>query len=187
MIHKNLKRLRTANKLTQQQVADYLMISSQSISKWEKGEALPSVEFLPKIAKLFNCSVNAFFSDYEAEIFEGMANRDVLLEETNELAWTIIDSLLGDGSAEQDLETLNKYPELSIPVEVMFLPALVELLNDNAMISFLLLQNKLGVSYYIASKIIESLCALGVVIFEDCTYRIVKENIKLLDSYLPKK
>ena len=64
MIQENLKRLRIANKLTQQQVADHLMISNQSISKWEKGEALPSIEFLPQIAELFNCSVNAFFSDY---------------------------------------------------------------------------------------------------------------------------
>ena len=85
MIHENLKRLRMANKLTQQQVADHLMISNQSISKWEKGEALPSIEFLPQIAELFNCSVNAFFSDYEADIFVEMASRNLSLEESNDI------------------------------------------------------------------------------------------------------
>lgn len=187
MIHENLKRLRIANKLTQQQVADHLMISNQSISKWEKGEVLPSIEFLPKIADLFKCSVNAFFSDYETAIFEEMASRQLSLKESNEMAWKIIASLLGDGSPEQEIDAIEKYPELSIPIEAMFLPALVTLLNDNATVGVSFLQKKLGVGYYIAGKIIESLESLGVIVFENRVYRVVKDNIVLLNAYLPKK
>ena len=61
MFNKNLKDIRLQQGLTQKQVADYLMVSAQSISKWEKGEALPSIEYLPKLAECLNCDINAFF------------------------------------------------------------------------------------------------------------------------------
>jgi len=187
MIHENLKRLRIANKLTQQQVADHLMISNQSISKWEKGEALPSIEFLPQIAELFNCSVNAFFSDYEADIFVEMASRNLSLEESNDIAWKFIAAIMGDGSTEKEMDAIEKYPELSIPVEAMFLPVMVDILNENQTISIGLLQKKLGVGYYIASEIIKGLESLGVIVYEKQSYRVVKDNIALLNAYLPKK
>lgn len=187
MIHENLKRLRIANKLTQQQVADHLMISNQSISKWEKGEALPSVDFLPKIAELFNCSVNAFFSDYETDIFVEMASRKLSLEESNDMAWKFISAIMGDGTTEKEIDAIEKYPELSIPLEAMFLPAMVDFLNEKDVIGVSTVQKKLGVGYYIASEIIKGLESLGVIVYEKQSYRVVKDNIALLNAYLPKK
>ena len=61
MFNKNLKNIRLQQGLSQKQVADYLMVSPQSISKWEKGEALPSIEYLPKLAECLNCDINSFF------------------------------------------------------------------------------------------------------------------------------
>ena len=71
-----LKTIRKASEKTQKDLADYLKISTQSISKWEKGDALPSLEFLPRIAKFFGCSVNAFFTEIEK-------NTDLILNNTN--------------------------------------------------------------------------------------------------------
>lgn len=65
MFNEQLKNIRKASGKTQKDLADYLQISAQSISKWEKGEALPSLEFLPQIARFFGCSVNAFFTEIE--------------------------------------------------------------------------------------------------------------------------
>lgn len=62
MINKNLKSIRQKQGLSQKQVADFLNISPQSVSKWEKGEALPSIEFLPKLSELLNCEINDFFA-----------------------------------------------------------------------------------------------------------------------------
>lgn len=62
MFNKNLKRIRLENNLTQKDVADFLHISPQSISKWENGEAAPSIEFLPLLAELFNCKTDDFFA-----------------------------------------------------------------------------------------------------------------------------
>ena len=70
MFNEILKNIRKASGKTQKDLADYLQISAQSISKWEKGEALPSLEFLPQIARFFGCSVNAFFTEIERKSSE---------------------------------------------------------------------------------------------------------------------
>ena len=62
MFHTNLKSIRLSCKLSQQQVADFLNVTPQSISKWEKGTALPSIEYLPKLAELLDCSIDDFFN-----------------------------------------------------------------------------------------------------------------------------
>ncbi len=183
MISEKLKRLRVANNLTQQQVADYLNISNQSISKWEKGEALPSVEFLPKLAELFQCSVNAFFSDYETEIFEKSAKSNLTIEESNKFAWELIQSLL-DNTSEEIKEEDSLYPELTIPTEAMFLPALAKILREVDEIGISFLQRKLGVGYYVASQIVSGLKGLGVIVQEGVSYRVIKANITRLDVYL---
>lgn len=64
MFNDNLKRIRLKSGLSQKQLAEYLSISSQSVSKWETGEALPSIAFLPDLAKCLNCEINDFF-EYE--------------------------------------------------------------------------------------------------------------------------
>lgn len=61
MFNKNLRNIRLQQGLSQKQIADYLMVSPQSVSKWEKGEALPSIEYLPKLAECLKCDINAFF------------------------------------------------------------------------------------------------------------------------------
>lgn len=44
--------------LTQQQVADELGISDSAVNQWEKGKSFPRTEFLPKLAKLYGCTVD---------------------------------------------------------------------------------------------------------------------------------
>lgn len=61
MFHINLKKRRLASGFSQKQVADYLNITPQSVSKWENGDSLPSIEYLPKLAEFLNCDINAFF------------------------------------------------------------------------------------------------------------------------------
>ena len=63
MLHKNLKQIRLQNGFTQKDVADFLHISPQSISKWENGEAAPSIDFLPLLAHFLKCSIDDFFKE----------------------------------------------------------------------------------------------------------------------------
>ena len=50
--------LRTENKYTQEQLAEELKVSPQAVSKWENGKAVPEVQMLCEISKVFNCSVD---------------------------------------------------------------------------------------------------------------------------------
>ena len=59
----NFKRLRQRKNLSQKQVAEQLMIAPQSVSKWERGECLPSLEFLPTLAGIFSCNIGEFFME----------------------------------------------------------------------------------------------------------------------------
>ena len=54
----NLKKYRLQKELTQEDVADYLGITAQSVSKWERGESYPDITLLPALANIFETSVN---------------------------------------------------------------------------------------------------------------------------------
>lgn len=54
----NLKKYRIAKDLTQEDVAELLGITAQSVSKWERGESYPDITFLPALANIFETSVD---------------------------------------------------------------------------------------------------------------------------------
>ncbi|MBQ7360755.1 MAG: helix-turn-helix domain-containing protein [Lachnospiraceae bacterium] len=54
----NLKKYRMLKNLTQEDVAEYLGITPQSVSKWERGESYPDITFLPALANIFETSVD---------------------------------------------------------------------------------------------------------------------------------
>lgn len=60
---KNLKRLRLAKKLTQEQVAETLGVSAQTVSRWECGTTLPDVAVLPKIAEVYCVSIDDLYKE----------------------------------------------------------------------------------------------------------------------------
>lgn len=54
----NLKKYRILKNLTQEDVAEFLGITAQSVSKWERGESYPDITFLPALANIFETSVD---------------------------------------------------------------------------------------------------------------------------------
>ena len=65
-IGKKLLYLRKKSKLTQAELAEKLNYSDKAISKWEKGESLPSVEVFYKISKLYGVSLDFIIGDETA-------------------------------------------------------------------------------------------------------------------------
>ncbi|MBQ9795570.1 MAG: helix-turn-helix domain-containing protein [Clostridia bacterium] len=58
VIGRNLLKLRKDKKLTQLEVAEKFNYSDKSISKWEKGEAMPNVEVLCELAEFYGVSLD---------------------------------------------------------------------------------------------------------------------------------
>lgn len=58
MLNANLKKLRKANGLSQEQVAERLNVSRQAVAKWEKGESLPDIYNCRALAELFGVTVD---------------------------------------------------------------------------------------------------------------------------------
>lgn len=54
----NIKSLRTAKKMTQEELADLLGTTSKSASRWEQSLSYPDISLLPFIANVFEVTVD---------------------------------------------------------------------------------------------------------------------------------
>lgn len=62
----NIKTLRKQKGLTQEQVAELLDVSKQSVSRWENNATYPDITFLPILASFYNVTVDFLLgADYE--------------------------------------------------------------------------------------------------------------------------
>lgn len=59
----NLKRLRAAKNMTQEQAAEALGVSTQTVSRWECGTTLPDVTILPQIARLYCVTIDDLYKE----------------------------------------------------------------------------------------------------------------------------
>ena len=60
----NLRRLRLSKNLTQEQAAEALGVSAQSVSRWECGNTYPDVMLLPEIARLYGVTVDDLYQHH---------------------------------------------------------------------------------------------------------------------------
>lgn len=56
-----IKELRTRDGRTQENLADALGVTSQAVSRWEKGGSYPDMEMIPSIANYFGISIDELF------------------------------------------------------------------------------------------------------------------------------
>ena len=59
-----IAKLRKENNYTQEQLAELLGVSRQSISKYESGIVYPETEKLIRLSELFGCTVDYLLKDY---------------------------------------------------------------------------------------------------------------------------
>lgn len=89
--------LRKKNGWSQEQLAEQLNISRQSVSKWESGAAIPDLDKILKMSKIFDVSTDFLLKDEIEEELpsevtyndEEMEGRLVSLEEANEYMETV--------------------------------------------------------------------------------------------------
>ena len=61
----NIIRLRTAKGLTQAELGSMLNYSDKTISKWERGEAIPDAYVLTRLAEIFSVSVDYLLTSHD--------------------------------------------------------------------------------------------------------------------------
>lgn len=83
-LSENIKRLRRERELTQESLAEFLGVTFQSVSKWERGESYPDITMLPEIAGFFKVSVDELLgvnrAEDEAEIKRLLEEHDNLTD-----------------------------------------------------------------------------------------------------------
>lgn len=97
-----IRMLRKTKSISQEILANYLGVSFQAVSKWEKGETLPDVTLIPAIACFFEVSTDELF-DF---------NRLETEQKVQQACWDIADYRYTEPEkAEADLRTLlRQYP-----------------------------------------------------------------------------
>ena len=67
MIDMNIKFFRKKSEITQEQLAERLCVSRQTLAKWENGEAAPNIEDCVKLADIFQISLDDLVRDMKEE------------------------------------------------------------------------------------------------------------------------
>lgn len=168
MFHVNLKNRRLTCGLSQKQVADHLNITPQSVSKWENGDSLPSIEYLPKLAECLQCDINAFFE----EVRDKKIDNDVLYE----LLTLMNDNIYRETKTTDDIVAFENAHPSGIAAAIAF----CEDLKTHKTISSKTLQGMLGCTEREARLFIEQLTVgemLEKLDIED-TYFVLKDTVQ---------
>lgn len=88
LVAKNLTKYRKINNLTQLDLAEKLSYSDKAISKWERGESLPDLYTLEKIANLYGITINDLVYEKQEII------KPKKLKKTNHLFVTLLSTIL---------------------------------------------------------------------------------------------
>ncbi len=102
-IGKNIAELRKAKGVKQDELARFVGVTAQAVSKWENG-GVPDTELLPKIAEFFNVSIDELFGRQNniSINIEDVILKDILktkveerISRAFELCWMIEQSMYG--------------------------------------------------------------------------------------------
>lgn len=63
----SLREARKKKNLTQQQVADQLYVTRQTVSRWEQNKTLPNIYVLKQLSKLYELSVDGMLQEREED------------------------------------------------------------------------------------------------------------------------
>lgn len=155
MLSKKLREKREEAELTQNEVAEELHVSPQSISKWERGEALPSVEFLPKLAEIYNCKIDDFFKEkisIEVKIPQTMSVDKTFKELKN---------LFEEYKQGKEIVLDEKYKK-----SFEFIKKTAEFLTKQSVLSISMLQRTFQIGYARAGSVVDGFEYLGLTFFD---------------------
>lgn len=159
-IANNIKKIRKEQGLSQEEFADKLGVSRQSVSKWESGGAYPEMDKVLQICEIFNLNVDELLNQDITDVNE--------IKESKNRVNKFMDDFLGFFTKTINLFTSMKFKDkLKLLFEeaiiILVLCLIGNLVNEVVykLLGTLFMQGKiLPVIYEIINKII--MCAYGV-------------------------
>ena len=90
--------LRKAKNITQMQLAEFLYVTPQTVSKWESGNGTPDISLIPKIATFFDVSLDYLFNVADSQRVKTLILKYSVLKDDYSFsqALSMIDSVLDD-------------------------------------------------------------------------------------------
>lgn len=85
LLGEKLKKARKNIGMSQNEVAEELMLSRQTISKWENNVCLPDLENFQRICKLYKVDFNTILSKDEGKIIYNIDKSEKEEEDTKEM------------------------------------------------------------------------------------------------------
>ena len=94
IIGKNLSTLRKQEKLTQMELAEKFNYSDKSISKWESGDSMPSIEVLHELAKFYRVTLDYLVTENHNEKLETQTQEKVKIKKPKRYPYQPVVTLL---------------------------------------------------------------------------------------------
>jgi len=123
LINTVIRNKRKELEMTQEQIADYLGVSTPAVNKWEKGTTYPDITLLPPLARILKIDLNTLLC-FE----EGMTTNEILQFSTQ-----IIDHIEKNGFVsgfDLAIDKIKEYPNSAELIES------IALLLDGALLMY---------------------------------------------------
>ncbi|MBQ7889065.1 MAG: helix-turn-helix transcriptional regulator [Erysipelotrichaceae bacterium] len=133
-IGKNIKHLREENKLSQEQLAEKLFVTRQTISNYETGRSRPDVEMLKKIAEVLDTDVNTVIYGVQSTPEQWLERKTLVIAFLITLVLGITWFTLSPLAQAYQTRHFTLVPKLLLRITV--LPSLLMMLGWTAMQSF---------------------------------------------------
>lgn len=113
--------LRKRQQITQAQLAEYLSVNPQTISRWEADGGMPDITLLPKIAMFFGVSIDDLFGMTDMEQIKNLVYKYSVLRDDKsftdalqsiDLAVSSIEKQLIDNNSDVQLELITQKNQL---------------------------------------------------------------------------
>ena len=155
----NLQKLRKKMNLSQEQLAENLNVTRQSVSKWESGASYPEMDKLLALCKIFNCGLDDLVNKNIDEVKDLTSSKKVILN---------FFKSVGDGIN----KTIRMLESFSFKELVKFLCQIAVIIIVIALcnIPFQIIENAITQAFYNNDiyEIISSFCSFIMILLYSC-------------------
>lgn len=155
----NLQKLRKKMNLSQEQLAESLNVTRQSVSKWESGASYPEMDKLLALCKIFNCGIDDLVNKNIDEVKDLTSSKKVILN---------FFKSVGDGIN----KTIRMLESFSFKELVKFLCQIAVIIIVIALcnIPFQIIENAITQAFYNNDiyEIISSFCSFIMILLYSC-------------------